>query len=86
MFLKIKSKKNVSYLKLRREIISICFEICIVIIFHNIWKLKDKGIPYEVKSSIKAKGHAFSRGGRAHNPNGRPKHNVEHKRRIARNL
>ena len=30
-----------------------------------IWKLKDKGIPYEVKRSIKARGHAFSSGGQA---------------------
>jgi hypothetical protein len=30
-----------------------------------IWKLKDKGIGYEVKWSIKARGHAFSSGGRA---------------------
>ena len=32
-----------------------------------IWKLKDKGIRYEVKWSIKARGHAFSSGGRACN-------------------
>ena len=30
-----------------------------------IWKLKDKGIGYEVKWSIKARGHAFTSGGRA---------------------
>ena len=29
-----------------------------------IWKLKDKNIPYEVKWSIKARGHSFSSGGR----------------------
>ena len=30
-----------------------------------IWKLKDKNIPFEVKWSIKSRGHAFSSGGRA---------------------
>ena len=30
-----------------------------------IWKLKDKQIKYETKWSIKARGHAFSSGGRA---------------------
>ena len=29
-----------------------------------IWKLKDNNIPYEIKWSIKAKGHTFSSGGR----------------------
>ena len=31
----------------------------------HIWKLKDKGTPYEVKWSIKVRVHAFSSGGRA---------------------
>ena len=31
----------------------------------NIWKLKDKKIPHYVNWSIKAKGHAFSSGGKA---------------------
>ena len=30
-----------------------------------IWKLKDKGVPFQVKWSIKSRGHAFSSGGRA---------------------
>ena len=29
-----------------------------------IWKLKDNNIPYEIKWSIKARGHTFSSGGR----------------------
>ena len=29
-----------------------------------IWKLKDNDIPYEIKWSIKARGHTFSSGGR----------------------
>ena len=32
---------------------------------HNIWKLKDKESPWYVNWSIKARGHAFSSGGRA---------------------
>ena len=62
-----------------------------------IWKLKDKGIGYEVKWSIKARGHAFSSGGQAcdlclieklinHYPNGRSKYNAKQKKRVARNL
>jgi hypothetical protein len=46
--------------------------------------LKDKGIPYEVKWSIKARGHAFSSEGRA--CDSRPKYNVKQKKRIAGNL
>ena len=54
------------------------------------WKIQ-VSMHYEVKWSIKARGHAFSTGGRAcdrkaHNPNSRPKHNVEQKIWIARNL
>ena len=30
-----------------------------------IWKLKDKGVPFKIKWSIKSRGHAFSSGGRA---------------------
>ena len=38
---------------------------CHTTLSSHIWKLKDKSIPYEVKWSIKARGHAFLGGGRA---------------------
>ena len=30
-----------------------------------VWKLKDQNIPYEIKWSIKARGHPFASGGNA---------------------
>ena len=38
---------------------------CHTTLSSHIWKLKDKQIDYEIKWSIKARGHAFSSGGRA---------------------
>ena len=67
---------------------------CHTTLSSHIWKLKDKGIHYEVKWSIK-EGTCFLKWKssmrpvpyrKTHNPNGRPKHNIEQKRRIARNL
>ena len=55
-----------------------------------IWNLKDKGTPFEIKWSIKARGHAFSSGGRSYGKAGyidrRPKYHVEQKKRIVRNM
>ena len=38
---------------------------CHTTLSSHIRKLKDKQIPYDIKWSIKARGHAFSSGGRA---------------------
>ena len=40
---------------------------CHTTLSSHIWRLKDKNISYKVKWSIKARGHAFSSGGRACN-------------------